>query len=406
MRSTLLLLLILVLFACKNDPDPTPADIVTYSDVRSFTGNENWIIAWNSKGELLDYKKFAPDEVVTLKSTGDISDNKITIGFLNYSNSDDYKSHDISIFTDIAPGQTFAFAYPTSNNQNIDDTKKFTVNVPSTGIYRFLQISDASGYSEGGGSGTEDFQLECTIASAGEYNVMYRTDDNLRHKILSDVKAGDVINLTEDDFTPYEHQVTYTYPPGQVDLIINAYTPDIPITSGGVVLDFYLGGKTSTSITTGYYGNSFNSFTTTFDHSSNSGHTFVQFTKLGSLPTEMKIPESVSFPVTNKDPFNMAISSPSNALFHEMRWGNQLYQADGIKTSGYVQWTVIGPSDQVKIGALPDEILAAYPLLKIDASHYMHSRVFLGPQTYNEYVSMNLNNKRWDEYEQTSVMSR
>lgn len=156
-RHSLLFLLALLLFACKNDPDPTPADIITFTDEREFTNNENWILAWNSKGELLDYKKFAPSETVTLKSTGDISDNKISIGFLNYNDFDNYKSHDVRIYTDIAPGQTFFYKNSPSDNRDIDQTKKFTVNIPATGDYRFVEISDAFGYFNGGTSSYDDF---------------------------------------------------------------------------------------------------------------------------------------------------------------------------------------------------------------------------------------------------------
>jgi len=401
MKAILLFSIILFLFACKNDPDPAPADIVTYSDARSFTNTENWIIAWNSNGELLDYKKYATGEVVTLKSSGDIPDNKITIGLLNYNNSNNYQSHDIIIYTDITPGQTFSFNYPPANSRNIDPDKKFTVNVPSSGGYRFLQISDELGYFNGGISSSDDFKCDCTITPASEYNVMYRTDNEVKHKILSNVKSGDVINLAEGDFTSYEHEVTYTYPPGQVNLIINGYTSATPTGTSGVVLDFYLASNISTSITTGYYETSFSRFATLFDHSTGSGRT--HFTKIGSLPTTMNIPGPATFSVTNKDPFNISFSAPSNALFHQARWGNQLYEGNGPKTTGYVQWTVTGLSAQVKIGALPNEILTAYPLLKIDASHYLESSIFLGPQTYNEYVGVKLNGNYWDDFEQTSI---
>lgn len=407
MKPSLLLLIILLLFSCKNEPDPIPVDIFTYSDQRAFTNNENWIIAWNSKGELLDYKKYTRDEVVTLKSTGDVSDNKITIGFLTYNNVDNYKSHDIIIYTDIPPGQTFTYGTtPSNNTPTIDYTKTFNLNVTSSdGIYHNLRVSDASGYLMSGASGAGDLQCDVTIAPVGEYNAIYRSYDAVGHKILSNVKAGDVVNLTGSDFIPYEHQQTYTYPAGQVYFFLKGYTSEMPPTFAGVVLDNHYPGGESTSFTTGYYGALFTRFATTFGHSTNSGRSFFEFGKIGGLPTKMNVPDPVNISVTSKNPFNMAISVPSNALFHEVKWGNQLYEGSGPKTAGYVQWRVIGVSAEVK-AELPVEILTTYPLLKIDASHYKSAQIFVGPQTYNEYVSVQLNGNWWDEFEQTTMGSR
>jgi len=347
MSILILLAVVLSVSSCNND-DNVPVDLLTLTADRLYYNNEseNWVVIWNSEGELLDYKPYTLNETARFSTTPRVTDANQT----------------------------------------------FTVNVESPLATRFLNVSDK--YHAFGGNGEAGTPVECFYdPRTSDYNIAYRTDEGLKHKLITDVKANDVFNLTDDDFVPYETEITIDIPSSYALMFLTGYEAGVPLSASGYNLDTYNASTSTSSIRTGYF-NSIVKFNMFISLQIGSGN--VTYQKLGSLPGAILWPDPTKFQVKSKDPATFAAEATQAVSFVKASWQSSTPQYA-------TRWEVWSPQLAPKIGKLPDEFLKDHPTGAVTAADFERIAFYLGSYSYQKHFEVEIQGIIDEEFEVVTV---
>ncbi len=397
--STLFLLFIFLnVTSCKDD-DEVPVDLLTVNaDALYYSGSDakNWIVLWNSKGDVLDYKEHVPSEAIKLSSTGEVIDNKVTLGFVSYVNDDGRDNLVVLVYTDIQVGQTInrdVLRIDTPIAQG--PYPNYTINFEPSQPFNALFISNKYNYSCGLYSPSTTVTCQMDNLS-NKYNIMIRDEAGLRHKVLENVQGESEINLTSEDFTPYENELTFDLPSTIPLLFLNGYEDDVPLSIGGYALDSYYATTPQTKITTGYLDGltRFSIYLSTFDPDEPGRRSIYQ--KAGPLPGTINWPTQSQFSIGSKDQATFAVNTTQAVKYIWATWESQ-------STTSPTRWEVMSPSTSPKIGRLPDELLELYPFAQPEADDFQQVNVCIGPETYEQLLTRELLGNRKMEFERMLV---
>ncbi len=398
--TTLLsLFFVLNITSCKNDDD-VPADLLTFTaDALYYSGDNSngWVVVWNSEGELLDYKEFTAGTPMKLASAGQVIDNKITIGLVSHFEQDGVENLTVLVFTDISVGQEINRTILDIDEPSVTGPfENFTVTVDNTTFFDKIILSSKYGTScaiNRNGNTTTTGTIDPRSA---KNNIMFRNGDVVKHKLLNSVTADEEIILSEEEFTPYEHELTFDIPPSIPVVFLNGYEADQSFESSGYVLDSFFSTVSMDQVTTGYIDGVTKFSTVISLYNPDMAGRRINYQKWGTLPGTINWPDQSQFELvsTNLATFEVATNEPVKYIMASW-YGNV--------PGGPARWEVASPSKSPKIGKLPDEILALFPDKQPSASDFQYVDVCIGLDTYDDFLTRQLTGDRRNGFESMIV---
>lgn len=384
-----LLFLLSVAIACKNDsdedatptpptPDPPsgPTDVFKISaDPKAFTADAMWFVAWDDDGTLLDYRKYAAGQTITLSTEEEITNNKVTFGYFRHvTNTEGFLSTYISVYTDLTPGTEIKFGPAQIARPSPGKFKLTVLNGP---LNNSPSISNRSGLCEYKLTANVDKTLYEVnmVANDRKYIITYPDNPLLYHEI-NDVDPGDEFEIDYNDFKAYEKQTMVNLPSDYSVAIVyfRGIEADQDLTTGFNISPGYSFSSkmyiSQPSVTLGYIPST-TQFLTTIHVEYKDG--FVSYDKYGDLPGTLAWPNPSKYTVTSGDPNSFAVSVVDPVEYVTGIWSNP-------NDKRYFDELIINsPKLSPKIGAVPAEMITAHSRFEIKKERY--------PVTYFEFVT-------------------
>jgi len=395
-----LLLVGFITISCDNNEDPSATtDLITIDmEAGADDSSEIWFVVWDDDGTLLDYKKYTQGEKLTLTTTTEITNNKITVAYLSYKEVGapigGGENHSTAIYTDLSPGLTITRKKSTRPQA----TETFKINVLNEPSGSFFNISSKFGVNDKGAATSGSGPYTCSITpGADKYIVFYDGFPSLYAEI-ENVSANDEVTIDFNDFKSYENEVAINLPSSYEELWItfDGMEANQPLDDLGYRLsaNWILVGS-EPQFTTGYFS-PLSKFATYI--SVRYDNAYINYSKVGTAPGTIKWPDAGKYSVESSDPNSLSVSVSEQVEYVHGVWSH---------SGGSNQSTVnlFSPKLAPKIGQVPDEITAAHPLFSIDRKLYDAWSIQFevkGGLSYNGIVS-GLTDYTLGEYEGMTV---
>ncbi|WP_461443433.1 hypothetical protein [Maribacter sp.] len=384
---------------------------VTIGDNLSTEIADNWLIIHDMDGKLIDYKSFEKNDILRFEKPTDSVPNIFTVTELYVGTLTGRAPFTFRSYTEIPRGSNWTIGilnYSPSPYYEPEVTGNFDIIVSGRLLAPSMQVISNK---EGIGTGTGAYRITTNTNNGDwvyekpvelfEHNDYYLTLMNgfgeTRYHYLSDVQNGDFYNLTFNEFSRFDSHINLSLPlTSQIFFSLRSY-PETPISRTSPGYDFYFipglitGQGVASSFELGYLGNTFEShsfyLTAILDDYS------YNYDYFGSeLPNDLIVPERPVLNIANSDIYNFMFSTDIEYKRTINSWTTavDLENPDKRKTD----WSVFAPSNSSSIiGILPDEIIGMYPEMNVSSLSYKASTLFVGPQTYEEYLDLKFSGK-------------
>ena len=349
---------------------------------------DHWVYATDSNGYILDVKKTVGHERLILSSVRRVDKFNLTI--VNPSVGTNGKTYlDIQTYADVETGSTFDIRFGTGGLTMTDcGAVTFKINGydgPAYGI-SFTNRGYHLDYEEKieGGSSYANIQM-CRLPS----DVLLTTyrDGTPVYAKVTNVKDSDFLELDMDkNFTPFEHQRTLDFKGySNYGSVLGAYHDK----SGNPELWFQLIDSYSLSGTNDETDQPMIGYVDGFDiyrmHVTNfqpSG--YISYSMQGKIEDSFA---SFTMPTFTYRTLNTDLRHFTFQFSEEFTYYTAYFNSESAIAS--MTWTIHAPKgEEVTIGNVPNELLAAYPMLRPEAFEYTEcslTKVVTG-ESYRESI--------------------
>lgn len=394
LQVTLCCLVIFLTNGCKEEDEPAiqPTTLLTVFVDNDFSFTDGWIVFHDNAGNLLEYQQFEPGTEFSVSTNKKVKGNSFSVTIFKYILAGGgSKQFTLTSYTDIEPGKKL-FLRSVNNNPpfNFLSAGEVNVSIPNTPVFPHssILVPPTDGYACTSTYSSLDKILHITSRPVDQSKVDFLVqivDDsgNPLYKIINDVTdAGGDFVFDYDDFSNFDQVIEFVFPPSsQYDLEVSGMKVDDPGHWGPFITNHHLGGDSHTSWKAGYLNNFSN-------HRTNlkinySGY-YLTYSHVGSIPTgEVAWPNVSDFAVENSVLKTFSAKSSSAMTYRASSW---FYNLPEEKTR--VNWNVYSQHSSQKFNKLPDEILGAFPGLKIDKFQYKNTSFFTGPRSYENFLNV------------------
>lgn len=358
------------LSACS-DSDKTAQLLVTLdTQVISSIAPVHWVYATDADGNLLDIKKTTGQERLVLTTTRPIDHFNLTIVSASGQASGAPTYLNIETYADVDRGSTFEARYGVGFTLRDPVSVAFKLNGydgPPQGVW-FTNRGSHTNYQETIAGGTLHANLLMGGLPSDVLLTTYRHGAPVYAKIQG-VKGGDQIELDMNaNFTPFEHQRKLNFDGYNSANVAGAY-----LDSSGKIASLYFdildtdrlaGSQDATDQPLIGYIDGFDIYQMNLVNYQTSGA--VAYHKQGNLASSF---ESFTMPT-----FTFKVLDTNLPRFtYEFSEDFTYYTASFTYDAGiaFMHWTIYAPQGkQVKIGNIPADIAAVYPMLQPEAFRY------------------------------------
>ncbi|WP_411029525.1 hypothetical protein [Spongiimicrobium sp. 3-5] len=345
---------------------------------------DNWIIVHGEDGQLLDYKTYETEEVLTFETSEEEIPAKFTVTTLEVREIQGFPSHILESVTEVTKGSIWDNTCTVSpepiSNPTLGKFNLSVNNVPFQPVFYGFNISDGIGISDArfntvSNGGFTDFEEQIDIKQNGDDYLISIFDGNgdFKYHFLDEYTNGANISLDYSEFASYDSYLEFDVPPyerlfftttGYEDNSEKQYTMYTVLAPG-----FY---SNPVDILKPGYLDRFSTYNIILIIDVLDGYTY-SYTHLGPKPEAINIPEKPMFTIQNTDIHNFEFSTDlEDYISKSIGWS---YSAeDPISDGTNTYWSVRSVKGyNPVIGDLPEDLLQKYPQIHIQDLKYKHS---------------------------------
>lgn len=402
----------------QEDPKPDPKEPeepeepkeVTYftykaPDYSDTSESDDWIIIHDQDGKLMDYQPLEKEDILVFKKmdTALTNTKNLTITTLTSRSTATSNAHLLDTHPLVPVGSSWNNKIDTNGfhdesfkdfqlrrevNKNIAKTrnKKSTHNVLVNnilGIEKYNITSAAEGYVTANFSPTSgnNLSLENLELSEGVNYIFFIADSQggLKHLFFEIDETTQDLNFDYSEFVEFQNIFETPLPENSYLFAVtrgfesgNADNRGYEMT---VETDF-----NSPNVSRLGYANGFESYTTSFHLSMNSGYGYRYYEHSTAPLNEISILPKPSFSIIDKTPYayefntDIAFISGSTSWKYEENFSDETYI--------YTSWSIqIPDTNALSIGQLPEELITAHP--KLNLEQLKHGDTYLTIQGFD-----------------------
>jgi len=395
----LLFFMALIAFGCKDDSEVQnlqPITIFTFHAADNFesSASENWVIIHNSEGELIDYKSFESGETLTFETTKKITDNKLTITLLNlYLANGTTHVYDLKSYHAIDVGDEWTIHNPFTYSDTSNITGSFSFSLTGDNL-QYVSLTDQHGNSFTGSGGGNSYTGNAEIHDNGGNYLLTAVDSGLpRYKFIETPQDQEHVDLDFQNLNDFDHIVDFSFPDcDNIFLMVEGRREEQEYSEPSY-LTAYVFGRSGSSIKAGYI-DLLSKYKTYL--SLPYGEKIYTYFNQGSIPTAVSFPFNADFNITNKTISKFTYTTNNSLAYRTTSWTLR----DG---SNVIDWSVIAPGGDYKIGAMPDELTNLYPFLGSENLNYISTDFVTSGQSYDELIEHTYKGKATEILELYSV---
>lgn len=365
----------------------------------------DYIILHDENGALLDFQLFSKgDKLVFEAKEGATISDKITVSHFNYdiSPSNSKNFYRINTYTDVDKGSIWQFKNDDASYLINGSFEWEVTNLPD---WKFYNLSSRIGVryyqtSTGRFAGMPDAD-KSVMKDKGQTSPVFNDFfvsvidgfNDLKYFTMKNVQPNDSIILDGDDLKFFDNYLNITIPQEEdFSHYIDAYESDQPYDTRGLRINFmtdWLLEQQTNEIKLGYL-DSYLRFKTSIEFRT-SGY---YYTKYGSMPSSVEIPNEVTLSVLKENRTDFEFTTNMSFVRQESLW---IYSPDRTLDSEdkVVVWRVQSPNSRIlNIGELPAEIIAKFPNLELEKLEYGHTKLFVQGDSYKEFVYREFGNAK------------
>jgi hypothetical protein len=353
-----------------------------------YVSTDQWVYATDADGNVLDVKKTIGREQVILTTTRPVDKFDLTIVSSGYVNTDGTMYINMDTYADVDRGSTFKLQYGPSFTLADPVSVAFKLNNysgPPNGVW-FTNCSYTD-YQETIAGGTFNANLSMYGLPTNVLLTSYHKGVPVYAKIQG-VKGGDQIELDmNNNFTPFEHQrkldFSEYYNAGNIAAAYLDNKGELSSLYFDLISTYRLdGSQDATNQPLIGYIDGFDIYRMNVVSYQTSG--YVNYQKQGDIGSSFEsfTMPSFNFKVVNTDLPHFTYEFSEDFTYYTASFKYKVNKAT-------MDWTIHAPQGKdVKIGNIPAEITAAYPLLRPEAFEFSEcalTKVIMG-DTYKESI--------------------
>ena len=349
--------------------------------------SENWVVVHNSKGEILNYRKYEIGDDFSFESRTDSITPKISVTYITINKSSDVEDYQINTTTDLEKGFIQNINFFPSEIENPIEEGQFDITIKNIPLredpgFSNIKISSEIGRLGGTATGTvyPNGMRDMTLSNIPKYDGLEEyfiaiIDENNNLKFYPVYNSG-VEDLELDYQTQFvlpDKEISFNLPPHE-----SFYLNVAGFRENQDFGEYYEGALFSevissidTDISTNPlrigYSNHFPKFRTQFSIRFSDYSYYIG--KYGSALEAINIPEKPNFVILDNSiqNFSYEVELDFNSANHTWRYTDS--STPNLRITAY--WSISNPVENANvIGTIPNEILEEYPNLSINKLEY------------------------------------
>lgn len=346
--------------------------IVTYLTIKTGCllnyGNQgNWIIIYDEIGNLIDYKTYQENQIITFESDKTEIHEKYSVTFLTINQFLGSIWNRLNTSTEVLNGSTLDYSCIKENNASNPITGNFNLTikeVPDNLTVTSINASNGQNvsfaYSESSNNGLLTYEGDLNILELKTDYIISIQDGNedAKYFVLENYEIGEEISLTYEDFVSYVNYTDINYPE-HTSLRLLLYGSNNN-DEGYSLSEAFSNGNSQGSLRLGKLER-FDTYKVFYEIHPNSEYVYTFF-NTGEFPTEIITPEQPTVTISDSSIQEFKFeTSITNYLNKTSSW----YY--GTTNENYTTWDVSSSKDYNPIiGNIPAEISTSHSNLEIE----------------------------------------
>lgn len=349
-------------------------------------GNQgNWIIVYDESGNLIDYKAFQENEIITFESDETETHEKYSVTFLTINEFLGSVWNRLNTSTEVLMGSTLDYSCIEENNASIPIIGNFNVtikNVPDDLTVTSINASNGENvgfsFSESSSNGLMTYEADLNILEAKTDYVITIQDgnENAKYYELENYEIGEKISINYEDFNSYTDYIDINYPEHtSLRLLLHG----INTNEAYSLSQAFSNGNSQGSLRLGNL-NRFDTYKVLYEIQPNSKYAY-RFKSTGEFPTEIITPIQPS--ITIADPSIQEFKFETSLSDFQSK--TTLWKSNP-NSDHTTTWNIDSSANyNPTISELPEEIIKKNPQLSLNNLEYSQTMFQLN---FNEMITI------------------